>query len=406
MTIPASGMDYPTVAIGGLGHPSTFAWSFIEKSRGTFDFRGFDAYVNAAQSHGLVDQNGAVEVVITFGLTPGWAAADQSTCSFEFGITQCTGPPANIQDWKDFVTAVVGHYNGVTAPHVKFYELWNEVTARNFWTGTTQELVDLAAAAYPIIHTDPFSLLLTPSVTGPVTGSAPTNSAAWMASYLQAGGAQYADGGSFHGYIARTGVSPYPMPEQDATAGCPTGGDACYGSIITKETAMRAAFDQNGLAGKPMFDTEGSWGLTSNVTDADTQTAWLARWLILQACYYPKIAQVSWYSWGYAADPTSLWGDIESSPGVASEAGVAYAQVYQWLVGSTFTSPCSGDSNGTWSCPLILANGHQGLIVWNVNGPTSYTPSGSFPDYRDLAGNSGAVGASVSIGTKPILLES
>ena len=32
------------------------------------------------------------------------------------------------------------------------------------------------------------------------------------------------------------------------------------GPVITKATQMRAAFDQNGLAGKPMFQTEGSWG--------------------------------------------------------------------------------------------------------------------------------------------------
>ena len=45
---------------------------------------------------------------------------------------------------------------------------------------------------------------------------------------------------------------------------------------------MRAVFDQYGLAGKPMFQTEGSWG-KGNVTDPDTQTAWVARSMLLQA---------------------------------------------------------------------------------------------------------------------------
>ena len=37
-----------------------------------------------------------------------------------------------------------------------------------WWTGTTAQMVELAQAAYPIVHADPNSMLLTPSVAGPV----------------------------------------------------------------------------------------------------------------------------------------------------------------------------------------------------------------------------------------------
>ena len=71
------------------------------------------------------------------------------------------------------------------------------------------------------------------------------------------------------------------MPEQDSTTGCKAFA-TCYGSVISRATQMRAVFDQNGLAGKPMYQTEGSWG-NNSVTDPDTQVAWLARFYLLQA---------------------------------------------------------------------------------------------------------------------------
>jgi hypothetical protein len=155
MTIPAGGATYPTVSVGALGHPSTLAWAFIERSPGKYVFTGFDGYVNAAVQHGLVDSNGVAEVTITFGYTPMWAAADTSRCTMVGPAPVCPSPPANITDWTDFVTAVINHYNGTTAPHVKYYELWNEFSSPTFWTGTIQDMVNLAAAAYPVIHTDP-----------------------------------------------------------------------------------------------------------------------------------------------------------------------------------------------------------------------------------------------------------
>jgi hypothetical protein len=48
----------------------------------------------------------------------------------------CTAPPDNIQDWISFVTTLINHHNGVTAPHVKYYEIWNEANSSAFWTGS------------------------------------------------------------------------------------------------------------------------------------------------------------------------------------------------------------------------------------------------------------------------------
>jgi hypothetical protein len=92
-----------------------------------------------------------------------------------------------------------------TATH--YYELWNETNTRNFWSGTTAGMVKMAKLAYPIIHSDPHSMVLTPSVARPVGNIARDSGSVWMAAYLHAGGAAYADGGAFHGYIKKANQS-------------------------------------------------------------------------------------------------------------------------------------------------------------------------------------------------------
>lgn len=392
--------DYPGVNIGALGHPATFAWGWIEQSKGVYTWEGFDAHVDNAKAHGLVDANNTVNLVVTFGSTPGWAAADPSSCYATKGVTLCTSPPANIQDWIDFVTAVVNHYNGVTRPHIKYYELWNEANGSTYWTGSVTDMVTLAHAAYPVIHSDPYSLLLTPSVTGPVGTGVSTSASTWLSQYLDAGGSKYADAATFHGYVARTGVTPYPMPEQDSTPGC-TPFLECYGSVITRTNAMRVLFDLHGLAGKPIFVTEGSWG-NNNVTDPDTQTAWLARWYLLYASLASQdnLLSVHWFAWG-----GGTWGNIETGSKTPTAAGLAYDHIYQWLVGATFTTPCASDSNATWTCGLTRAGGYQAQAVWNTNGATSYNPPSQFTQFRDLQGNVVPISGPVTIGIKPILLE-
>jgi hypothetical protein len=296
------------------------------------------------------------------------------------------------------------HYNGVTMPHIHYYELWNEANLDMYWTGSTAEMVNLAKAAYPIIHADPHSMLLTPSVTGPVGDISRESGSTWMAAYLDAGGAQYADGGAFHGYIALKGVTPYPMPEQDSTSGCIMF-KACYGSIITKANMLRQVFDQHGLAGKPMLDTEGSWG-EGNVTDPDTQAAWLARWYLLQSGLRStnNLQMVIWFAW----DDTSFnWGSIEDASGEPTQAGIAFNQVYDWLVGAAINQPCASSPDGTWTCTLTRPRGYSALAVWNTQGAKSYTPGPAYAEYRDLAGKIVKItkGSPITIGTKPILVE-
>jgi uncharacterized protein (TIGR03437 family) len=394
--------DYPRVNIGALAHQQ-FAWETIERSRGVFDFSVFDSYMTGAVSHGLIDSatNTANFAMTLAAGTPSWAVADQSSCG---GTRVCTAPPDNIQDWKDFLGAVIQHYNGKTQPHIRYYELWNEFNISLWWTGTDAQLLALAQAAFPIIHQDSYSILLTPSVAGPAGTALPNSGATLMTRYLQAGGSKYADGGAFHGYPAAQTVTPFPMPEQSAPAGCK--GAACYGSVIAKVSEMRAVFDQNGLAGKPMFQTEGSWG-NQTIIDLDTQIAWLARWNLLHAGLRASmnLQMNAWFTWG--GGTTFGWGDIEGASLEPTVAGVAYNQIFNWVVGAAMDKPCSGAADGTWTCALTRPGGYTAQAVWNTQGSIAYTPGAAFTQFRDLTGKITSIvpGTPVTIGAKPILLE-
>ncbi len=398
--------DPPAVPMGTIAH-GDFAWQRVEQQKGVFDFSILDAYVAAAQADGLVDavtNTASVAITLAAG-TPGWAVADKSTCGTTGGVVVCTAPPDDIQDWKDFVTALLAHYDGTAQPHIRIYELWNEFNVSLWWTGTNAQMVALAQAAYPIVHADPNSILLTPSVAGPVGTASLHSGVTHMTSYLQAGGAAYADGGAFHGYVgAQGGVSPFPMPEDDGTPGC-TPFVTCYGSIVTKATQMRTVFDDYGLLGKPIYQTEGSWG-NNTVTDPDTQTAWITRYTLLQAGLRSSVnlQLAAWFTW---APPAFGWGTIEDSSGNPTPAGAAYREVYHWLVGATLAQPCSSGVDGTWTCSLTRPGGYVAKAVWNTKGPATYSPGTGYTQLRDVTGATTPIppGGSVAIGAKPVLVE-
>ncbi len=409
--------DMPKISYGLLGH-GFMAWPFTAKckpsgnamdpSNPCYSWSGLDKYVNGAKNAGLVDESGAVLTnIVLGGGTPAWTVADQSTCKLKSGVYVCSIPPDNLQDWTNYVTAFMAHYNGTTMPHIKFLELWNEGNNSQFWSSTYGAMVSLAQIAYPIVHTDPYTQLLTPSVGGPVNTSLSTDGGVWMTSYLHSGGASYADGGTFHGYGATVAVRPYPWPEDSKTKKCTA--TTCYSSIPSKVTTFRSIFDQNGLFGKPMYDTEGSWG-NGNVTDSDQQMAWAARWAILQAglSVANNLQSATWYAWG----PNQTWGTIENPDGTPTPAGGALSRVCDWLVAKSI-SACA-NSGSVWTCDISGSGGYQGQVIWDTSQScdggicttANHTVSPLYVKYRDLAGGSVAINRhTVPLGIKPLILE-
>jgi hypothetical protein len=379
--------DMPKVGYGVESHPP-LAWTEIEGTgRGVYDFSGMDKFVTQAPK----DVHGVAQVDIAMGWTPGWAVAVKTHCTTRNnGVEICTSPPDNIQDWTDFITALAAHYNGRTAPLVKYYEIWNEANTPSFWTGSVAQLIAMAKIAYPILKNNFYTKVFTPSVAWSPSGTS------WMGNYLTGGGSAYADGVSFHGYPSKTGKGiklPIALPESPVSTNM---------AIQTMVGDYRAIADASGMKGKPLITTEGGWGV-NGVSDADMQAAWITQFEILEAglAAQDMLLFQSWYAWGQAPS-----GKIETTQGQPTAAGLAYDEVMTWLVGTT-PSPCTSKLN-LWSCAV-----QTNLIVWDAaqtcsNGSCTtgpYNAPQGYTKYVDLTGAVHTINGTIALGVKPILLE-
>ena len=382
----SSTLDPPKVTFGTLSHPS-LVWTTVESGgRGVYNWKNMDPFVKIAPK----DANGVAQVVLSLGWTPGWAVADHTHCftTTNNGVA-CTVPPDNLQDWVDFVTELVAHYNGTTAAHVKYYEIWNEANDPLFWTGGVPALVNMAQLAYPILKTDKYSSVATPSAIW-------NQGISFMTAYLKAGGSNYADLMTIHGYTSATGSksqTPIPMPESSASTNA---------AIQVMIADFRAVADQNGMLGKPMASTEGGWGV-HGVSDADMQMAWIAHYEVVQAgiAVTNNLIFQDWYLWGHSNS-----GTIETTAGLPSKAGNAYDVVLTWLTGQV-AQPCTASGN-IWSCVV-----GKNLVVWNASQSCSsgvcttapYTAPAGYTKYVDLTAASFPISGQIALGVKPFMLE-
>ena len=361
--------DWPTIPVGALGKLTGALWPYVEPTKGQFNWSRIDAFVDAASAHG-------VGIMYSNDGIPPWAAADSSTCFTQpyFG-PYCSGAVANLQDWDDFVAALVTRYKG----RIQIYELWNE--PEHSFTGTMPQLVDMMQHEHDIIRTlDPTASILSPSM---VSQGYP-----YLDSYFASGGSTDIDAVAIH---------TYPDPKNDVA-------ESITQSIsITIKTVM----SKYGLSAKPLWGTEGSWGpaSTGDITDPNLRTAFTAREYLL--AWSIGITRFYWYAWD-SPDVGTLW----STTGVPTGSAIAYEQVFNWMNGATMPQPCSLNSGGTpyhaiYTCSLIRSGGYQALAVWNTDGTSTYTAPAQYHHYLDLQGNVAAVPSNhqVLIGLKPILLE-
>jgi polysaccharide biosynthesis protein PslG len=367
---PASGGGtWPSIKFGGIRLWDTYTqWNDINTSDGVYDWTTLDMWLNAAQAHNL-------DVLYTFGGTPTWASSNPNYtgCSPQQPLGQCL-PPAQMSYWDNFVKALVAHAAG----RIKYWEIWNEAqSGTGFWEGGIPPLVAMAKDAYAIIKAaDPNAIVLTPSSTGGAS-DIPTFLSQWFAG----GGGSYVDAVAIHGYS--NDLWPGAVPPED------------FNNIMDVVYSTMAS---HGQSGKPVWDTEASWGPASNMPVDSDQVAYIARHYILH--WSRGVQHYYWYAWQDQV-VGSLW---DPSNGI-HPAGTAYTQVYNWLTGAAMSTQCSADSNSTWTCGLTRPNGYTGLIIWNPNATLSYVPAAQFVKYRDLSGNTSPVTGSVSVGPEPILLE-
>jgi hypothetical protein len=128
-----------------------FAWRELEGAgKGEFDWGRTDRIMDQIDAHGL-------NVIVRLGVQPEWAGG---------GFPE-VGPPNNLQDFADFVTAVATRYKG----RVDAYQIWNEPNLSREWGNrppNAAEYTEMLKVAYEAIKAvDPYPIVIS-------AGMAPT----------------------------------------------------------------------------------------------------------------------------------------------------------------------------------------------------------------------------------------
>ena len=382
---------WPAVSFGSMRlWDAGVAWAMINPSEGSYNWTLLDKWLGDAQKFNVQD------VMYTFGMTPRWASANPNdqTCLSHWPAGECD-PPKDLnrdgsgsdQIWKDWISAIATHAAG----RIKYWEIWNEPKNAFYWNGTVAQLVRMAKDARSVILSiDPDAVLLTPSAHG-----------RFQAQYYAAGGAKYADVVTYHGYVYKSGCIGFPKASDE----------------LTRVSQVRSVMARYGQAHKPLWDTEVSWGLTSASCfyDHDLQAAFTAQILMLHGSL--GVQRVFWYQYDNQEHGT-LWRPDPNPhhrnyPGTLMKPGVAYQQVYNWMVGATMSAPCTTENN-VWTCNFVRSGGYQAEALWDTAqtchkgkcGTIQYPIGSQYVDYLTLDGKKHTItGGQVPIGAKPILVQ-
>jgi hypothetical protein len=345
-------------------------WDLEPGRKGNMVFMYLDKMASLAQSHN-------VQILMNLGMTPAWASARpyESPKYRQGSIAE----PKNIQDWRDFVSAVGTRYKG----RIHEWEIWNEPNDKAFYTGNIGQLVELSKAADQTLkQIDSSSIVVSPSPTYGLQGTD------WLNSYLRAGGGAFADVIGYHFYA--------DSPE----------------AMIPLAEKIKGVMAENGVGDKPLWNTEAGWYIQNKAGTVSKSggftplspldaAGYVARAYILN--WASGISRFYWYDWDGAVMSLSDDGGKTLKP-----AGYAYEVIQRWLIGARMTA-CNSDSSDTWICEITRDGGYNGYIVWNPRGDREFKAPAAWKtqierEIDDHHGNlSGA--SSVKIGVRPILFE-
>jgi hypothetical protein len=367
----AGGVPWPAAGFGTLRlWDSGTSWTSLEPLKGVWNWQPLDTWVTAAEQHGSPD------ILLTLGQTPGWASTNPDEVNY-IGAG-APAPPADIQDWRDYIMAVAQRYKG----RIRYYEIWNEPNDSTYYTGTVAELAQLTAEAHRILKAvDPGNTVLSPAAYMP----------GYLDQLLQAGMGSNVDMIAFHFYET--------PPEATAAA----------------ITNVRLVMAKDGVSALPLWDTEGASGDTTTMPE-ELAAAYLVRKYLVDLAF--GSIRYDWYAWGKAT--AFCVGTEENDPRVLTKAGVAFGILLNWLNGASLTG-ASIDASGTWqiglewlhSVPLagagqVRQSGRgRGMIVWNPDAMLQFAVPGALQPFSqyDIFGNAAVVGGTtVAVGNEPVLL--
>ena len=157
-------------------------WKLIEPhQKGQYNWGDIDRIVDGARASGL-------NVLLSVVKAPAWARGPGADLSVE-------GPPANNQDFADFLGAMAARYRG----RVQAYEVWNEQNLHYEWGNepiNAGRYVDMLRRSYGAIKAaDPNAIVVSgaPTPTGVNDGRIAIDDRLYLEQMYQAGLARYCD---------------------------------------------------------------------------------------------------------------------------------------------------------------------------------------------------------------------
>jgi polysaccharide biosynthesis protein PslG len=380
--------------------------SWICNSAGRcYNWQKLDNMISTAKTSGQA-------IMFTATGTPSWISSNTSDgCGPTGSQGQCS-PPTDLGSgdttWKNFITDLINHEG---AGNIKYLEIWNEPNNTGSWQGTESQLETMIQDAHGSAKAaDSAIKIISPPVTADFGTQYTYPNCAPIDKYLGdllslgmfSGG--YVDIIGFHGYVPLNNTNYLAL---DAS---------CVGSLVAN---VRSVLQSHSVtASTPIYDTESSWLRQYESTiDPGEEASFTGITYIIQAssictatpCY--PLTGYSWYGWDFDASTGAFWDD--SSTGTFTNAGIAYVNLYKWLLNATAVAQCSRATNGTWTCNYTKAGGYMARAVWTDSSSCGSGCSYTYPTWanysRDLVDlndtDDPLSGGTTTIGYTPIWLE-
>lgn len=285
-------------------HDSGVRWQQMNPSSGVYDWTAMDLWLSSVEARGMIP------VYVVFG-TPNWASARPAEAS-AYGINGLAAEPASMTTLSTFMTAFVNRYGN----RVKHFEIWNEVSSSNFFSGSLTALANMVeAVATSVKAVVPDAKIIAPSVTGWKPDQATSNET-YFGNMLNATATSTAVLKNLVDIIA---IHTYPEKQR-------------FFDIPEIVGRAKAVMTSAGVGSKPLWDTE--VGILTSPVSPELMTDQQYYLNMVRAQLYSVLSGCDscfWYGWDYGTGVGYTMG-FHLRPAV-----LEMRQILSNLIGKTVT---------------------------------------------------------------------
>ncbi|GAA0368654.1 hypothetical protein GCM10009530_18290 [Microbispora corallina] len=347
VTINSNTGDMPAFQVGAVRFwDSGTQWAEVEPRRGEYSWTTLDRLVAGAGRAGL-------PAMYVFGAPPSWAAPTAPLGPYD-DMARAAAPD-DLDDWDDFVRAVVTRYRG----RIEAYELWVLANDPRFYNGRVETLVEMARRASGVIRaTDPRALVVCPGMGRLWNPSA----VEVMRRFAAAGGYRYCDAAGVKLYQRRASDPPETMLDvlrvADRTLHEAGVHPPLWNTGTTYDIPLQGSLDdQAAVEHAVRFYLVGLYGTDDN----------------LRRMYF--------YNWGGTKIPVVL----QAVGGAPTRAALAVERLQRWLSHARLRACGRGLAIGlpdnVWQCAFLLdgpGGTRPAVVRWTHAGTAdTVAPSGA-----------------------------